>query len=159
MNRTLAVIAAALLVLLVRSSNAVAQQWDPASFSKESTLQFLTVGPNEGEHWSTVWLVLIDGQLYVRLGSKAAGRMNANTTAPYVKVKIAGQEFDRVKVVPAPEMKDKVQAAMADKYWTDILVRNEDHPLTAKLVAETAPPAAAASPAASAAPSPASTTP
>ena len=72
MNRTPAVIAAALLVLLVRSSNVFAQQWDPSAFSKESTLQFLTVGPNEGEHWSTVWLVLIDGQLYVRLGSKAA---------------------------------------------------------------------------------------
>ena len=152
MNRTLAVIAASLLLLAVRSSPALAQQWDPTAFNNESTLQFLTVGPNEGEHWSTVWLVVIDGQLYVRLGSKAAGRMNANTAAPYVKVKVAGQEFDRVKVVPAPDMKDKVQAAMRDKYWMDILVRGEDHPLTAKLVAEAASPAAASSPAATQSP-------
>jgi hypothetical protein len=117
-------------------SPAAGSAWDPNAFKDESTLQFLTVGPDEGEHWSTVWLAVIDNQLYVRLGSTADRRIERNTTAPYVKVRIAGQEFDKVKVEPAPEMADKVAAAMADKYWLDVFVRYMSHPLTARLVVE-----------------------
>jgi len=36
-------------------------------------------------------------------------------------------------------MKDKVAAAMADKYFMDILIRHESHPMTARLTAEPAP--------------------
>jgi hypothetical protein len=36
-------------------------------------------------------------------------------------------------------MTDKVAAAMADKYFMDILIRHESHPMTARLVAEPAP--------------------
>ncbi len=118
------------------TTTAPAGQWDPSAFKDESTLRFLTVGPDEGEHWSTVWLVVLDGQLYVRLGSAAAGRIERNTSAPYVKVRIAGQQFDKVKVVAAPEMADRVATAMADKYWLDIFVRSVRHDLTARLVAE-----------------------
>ena len=107
--------------------------WDPPAFAKESTLEFLTVGPSEGEHWSTVWLVVIDGQLYIRLGSRAAARMEQNTTTPYVKLRIAGQQFDRVKAEPAPDKVDQVAAAMADKYWSDFMVRHLNHPLTMRL--------------------------
>ena len=89
--------AAALLALPLLAAAAVLAAWDPQAFSKEDTLEYLTVGPEEGEHWSTVWLVVIDGQVYIRLGSRAAERMEKNTTKPYVKVRIAGQEFDRVK--------------------------------------------------------------
>ena len=110
--------------------------WDPQAFSKESTLEFLTVGASEGEHWSTVWLVVIDGDLYIRLGSRAAGRMEQNTTAPYVKLRIAGQQFDRVKAEPAPDKVPQVAAAMGDKYWSDVLVRHFNHPLTMRLVPE-----------------------
>ncbi len=90
-----------------------------------------------------MWLVVIDDQLYVRLGSTAARRIERNTTAPYVKVRIAGREFDKVKAVATPEMTDQVAAAMADKYWLDIFVRSFRHDLTARLVAEpSAPPTA-----------------
>ncbi len=51
-----------------------AAEWDPNAFRTERTLEFLTIGPDEGEHWSTVWLVVIDGQLYVRLGTTAVNR-------------------------------------------------------------------------------------
>ncbi len=128
------------LAIVLSSRLALATQWDPNSFRSESTLDFLTVGPEEGEHWSRVWLVVIDRQLYVRLGPRAAGRVEKNTTAPFVKVRIAGQQFDRVRVEPAPDMKEKVAAEMAEKYWTDVLVRYSDHPLTAKLVVGQAAP-------------------
>jgi hypothetical protein len=121
-------------VLLVVSPALAA--WDPAAFNKESTLEFLTVGPQEGEHWSTVWLVVIDGQVYIRLGSRAADRMTQNTTKPYVKLRIAGQQFDRVKAEPAPEMADAVAKAMGDKYWSDVLIRHFRHPLTMRLTPE-----------------------
>jgi len=110
--------------------------WDPNAFRDQSTLQIMTVGPEEGEHWSNLWLVVLDGQLYVRLGDRSFGRVQKNTTSPYVKVKIGDKEFDKVRLEAAPEMADKVAAAMADKYFMDILVRQESHPMTARLVAE-----------------------
>jgi len=110
--------------------------WDPNAFRDQSTLQIMTVGPEEGEHWSNLWLVVLDGQLYVRLGDRSFGRVQKNTTSPYVKVKIGDKEFDKVRLEAAPEMADKVAAAMADKYFMDILVRHESHPMTARLVAE-----------------------
>ena len=81
----------------------------------------------------------MDGQLYVRLGERSFGRIQKNTTNPYLKVKVGDQEFDRVRWEPAPDMKDKVAAAMADKYFMDILIRHESHPMTARLVAEPTP--------------------
>jgi len=113
--------------------------WDPARYIEESTLDFLTVGPEEGEHWSRVWLVVIDGQLYIRLGSRAAARVEANTRAPILSVRVAKEEFTRVEAVPVPEMAEAVAAAMAEKYTTDILVRHFDHPLTMKLIPAQAP--------------------
>jgi hypothetical protein len=45
--------------------------------------------------------------------------------APYVKLKVADKEFDKVKVEEVPDMKERVAAAMAEKYWMDILVRRQ----------------------------------
>jgi hypothetical protein len=99
----------------------------------------MTTEPDVGEHWSNLWVVVIDGQPYVRLGDRAYGRIQRNTTSPYVKLKVADREFDKVKVEEMPDMKQKVAAAMADKYWMDILVRHESHPMVARLVPETPP--------------------
>ena len=92
--------------------------------------------PGEGEHWFKVWLVVIDGQVYVRLGSRAAERVESNTTAPVLGVEVAGQRFDRVRGVPAPEYADRVAKAMAEKYTSDIFVHLFSHPLTLRLVPE-----------------------
>jgi hypothetical protein len=109
--------------------------WDPATLAKESTLEFLTVGPEEGEHWSKVWVVEVGGQLYLRLGRRAAARFEKNKTAPFVKVRVAGLEFDHVRAESAPEMAERVAAAMAAKYWSDLLMRFGSHPLTIRLSA------------------------
>ena len=111
-------------------------EWGPELFRAQHTLEFLTVGPEEGEHWSTVWVVVVDDQPYLRLGSPAANRMKKNTTAPLVKIRIAGREFDHVRAEPAPEVAARVHAAMAEKYWSDIFVRFMSHPLTIRLVPE-----------------------
>jgi hypothetical protein len=129
----------------VGSAAAGAAQWDPAAFAKEDTLKLRTIGPKEGEYWFKVWLVVIDGQVYVRLGTRAAERVQANTTAPYLGVEVAGQRFDRVHGVPAPEFAERVAKAMADKYTSEIFVRFMSHPLTLRLVPEE-PPATPAAP-------------
>jgi hypothetical protein len=110
--------------------------WDPAVFRQASTIKIMTTEPDVGEHWSNLWVVVIDGQPYVRLGERAYARIRKNTTSPYVKLKVAGKEFDQVKVEEMPDMKEKVATAMADKYWMDILVRHESHPMVARLVPE-----------------------
>jgi hypothetical protein len=127
---------ALIALALAASLPGLAATWDPQAFSKEDTLEFLTVGPEEGEHWSTVWLAVIDDQLYVRLGSRAAERMQKNTTAPYVKVRIAGQQFDRIKADPVPDMVEPVAKAMAEKYTSDVLIKYFNHPLTMRLTPE-----------------------
>jgi hypothetical protein len=126
----------ACLAVLVTAAAPALAAWDPPAFSKEETLEVLTLGPEEGEHWSTVWLVVIDDQVYIRLGSRAAERMNQNTTKPDVKVRIAGQQFDGVKAEPVPDMTAPVATAMGEKYWTDVLIRHFDHPLTIRLTPE-----------------------
>src|SRR5205814_3459297 len=88
------------------AGSARAAEWTPTAYAKESTLELKTVAAGESEHWFPVWLVVIDDQVYVRLGPRAAGRIERNTTAPYVGVRIAGQEFPRAKGVPAPEKVD-----------------------------------------------------
>ena len=117
--------------------------WNPASFRDDSVLEIMTTEPELGEHWSKLWLVVIDDQLYVRLGDRAYGRVQKNTTKPYVKLKVGGQEYDKVKLDETPDMKEKVAAAMADKYFMDKLIRYENHPMAARLTPEPGPPSAA----------------
>ena len=130
---------AALLALLLGSVIAgcspqvTVPRWDPAAFRALPTLEFLTVGPDEGPHWSTVWLVVLDDGVYVRLGSRAAGRMQRNTTAPYVDLRIGGREYRHVHAIEAPDMVGRVATAMGEKYPSDFLVRWVTHPLTMRL--------------------------
>jgi hypothetical protein len=127
---------ALVIVALTLTAAAARAAWDPPAFSTEETLEFLTV--EEGsEHWSTVWLVVIDGQVYIRLGSRAAGRIEGNATKPFVQVRLAGQTFPKVKAESVPDMADAVATAMAEKYWSDVLVRHFSHPLTMRLTPET----------------------
>ncbi len=138
-----AVGAAAVFLLIVMGEACAASNPVPGlipdEFRDQSTLQVMTIGPAEGEHWSKLWLVVIDRQLYVRLGDRSFGRIQENTANPYVKVKIGDKEFDKVRWEAAPDVTDKVAAAMADKYLMDILVRHASHPMTARLVAEPTP--------------------
>jgi len=97
----------------------LAAAWNPASIAEQSTLEFLTVAPDEGEHWSTVWFVVIDGNVYLRLGPRAAKRIEKNTTAPRFKIRIGGEVYP-MRYQKVPEMADRIAAAMADKYWTDV---------------------------------------
>ena len=127
------------LAVGVHAADTAVPGWDPNTFRDQSTLEIMTTAPEEGEHWSKLWLVVMDGKLYVRLGDRSYARIQKNTTAPYLKVKVAGKEFDKVRLDETPDMKDKVAAAMADKYFMDILIRHESHPMTARLTAEPAP--------------------
>ena len=41
--------------------------WVPAVFRQASTIKIMTTEPEVGEHWSNLWVVVIEGQPYVRL--------------------------------------------------------------------------------------------
>ena len=131
------VLAAALVIgVAAQSSLGLPAGWNSETIAKQDTVKLRTTEPEEGEHWFPVWVVVVDDQVYVRLGSRAAGRVQRNTTAPFLGVEIAGQRFDKVRGVPAPESAQRVAAAMAGKYWSDVLVRYFSHPLTLRLVPE-----------------------
>jgi hypothetical protein len=108
--------------------------WTPEAWADEDTLEMRTTDPGAEPHWSKVWLVVLDGAVYVRLGTRATERIEANTTKPEIGLRIAGQEFARVRGEPAPEMAERVAAAMAEKYTSDVLIRYFAHPLTMRLV-------------------------
>jgi hypothetical protein len=139
--RTRTIVGFLLLTLLAcgpqpPAARAAPGDWTPAAWTGESTLELGTQAPGEAPYWFPVWLVVLDGQLYVRLGNRAAGRVEQSTTRPVLGVRVAGKEFPRVKGEPAPDAVDRVAAAMREKYTTDVFVRWMEHPLTLRLVPE-----------------------
>lgn len=127
---------AAVLAAITAAVPAHAAEWDPAAWAEEETIEILTTGAEEGPYEFPVWLVVIDGQVYLRLGSRAAERFEKNTTNPYVGVQIAGLDFAKIRVQPAAEMEQRVAKAMADKYWSDVFIRYFPHPMTVRLLHE-----------------------
>jgi hypothetical protein len=124
------------LLVAVAAAGAVPSSWTPERWKDLSTLELTTQAPGEPPHTFPVWLVVVDGDLYVRLGSRAAGRVEQSTTAPWLGVTVGGRHFDHVRGVEAPEDAARVGEAMASKYWTDLLIRWFPHPLTLRLVPE-----------------------
>jgi hypothetical protein len=80
----------------------------PATLEKDNTLEFLTVGLEEGKHWSKIWMVEVGGHFICVSVGGAAARFEKNATAPYVKVRVVGLEFDHLHAEPAPEMAEQV---------------------------------------------------
>src|SRR5215831_12506864 len=117
----------------------LAAGWNPDAFRDQRTLQIMTTGAEEGAHWSKLWLVVIEGQLFVRLDGRTFERVKENLAGQYVMLKIGDRKFERVRLEAAPDMSRKVAAAMANKYPMDALIRHESHPMTARLVAEALP--------------------
>jgi hypothetical protein len=107
--------------------------WTPADWTEEDTVELRTTAAGEEPHWFKVWVAVVDGQLYVRLGRRAAERIEGNTAEPIVGVRIAGKEFERVRGTAAPEMAERVAEEIARKYWSDVLIRHVAHPLTLRL--------------------------
>jgi len=123
------------LACLLRAAPAQARaRWDPSVFARAQTIELRTQAPGEDPHWFKVWVVVLDGSVYVRLGNRAAHRIETNVTKPFVAVRVDGREYPRVRGEPAPEMAERVAAAMAEKYRMDLLIRYFPHPLTMRLV-------------------------
>jgi hypothetical protein len=124
------------LLSAVLAAPSVAAEWTPRAWTDANTIELRTAAPGEGEHWFPVWVVVVDDQVYVRLGSRAAGRIEKNQTTPYVGVRMQGQQFERVRAVPAPDYAERVAQAMAAKYWSDVIIHHFSHPLTLRLLPE-----------------------
>ena len=121
------------LVILLSAPAAFAADWTPETWAAEDTIQFRSDCPEEGEHWSYIWMVVLDGAAYVRLGSQSAGRFDCSTSKPLTSIRVAGQQFDNVEMIQAPEMAERVAAAMHEKYWSDFTVSWMHHPYTMRL--------------------------
>jgi hypothetical protein len=135
MPRTV-VLLLAFMVYTVRSAAAPVPGWTPGSWVTEDTLDLTTDRPDEGAYTFPVWLVVVDDQVYVRLGGRAADRVQQSKSAPHVGVAIAGKRFERVRCEPAPDQAPRVAEAIGQKYTSDILIRYLPHPLTCRLVPE-----------------------
>jgi hypothetical protein len=65
-----------------RTDDKVVPGWDPAAFRDASTIKIMTTEPDVGEHWSNLWVVIIDGQPYVRLGDPHTDGFRGTPPAP-----------------------------------------------------------------------------
>src|SRR5580692_3928601 len=92
----------ALMTGVLAAGNAV-PGWDPDAFRDQNTLQIMTTNADGEEHWSNLWLVVIDHKLYVRLGDRSWDRVQKNKTVPWVKLKVGDKQFDKVLLETAPE--------------------------------------------------------
>jgi hypothetical protein len=121
-TRTAALLITTTTALVLAASVAAAAEWKAREFDEESILEFRTVNAEGEGHWSKVWLVVLDDQVYVNLGDRAAERLKTNATAPLVSVRVGDDEFENVRVEAAQELQPAVAQAIADKYWTGFLV-------------------------------------
>ncbi len=127
-------VAITLMTIAVCAVTATAgSSWTPEKWEDGSTLRFQTTDVDRQEHWSTVWYVVLQGEVYVRLGTTAADLIDNNIKRPYVKVKIGTEQFDDVRADPALGMAATVGDTMADKYPMDFLFRYLPHPMTVRL--------------------------
>ena len=46
---------------VARGADHTAPGWDPDAFRGQSTLEIMTIGTEEGEHWTRLWWVVLDG--------------------------------------------------------------------------------------------------
>jgi hypothetical protein len=123
-------------LLLATPATAAPPDWKPAAWASETTLELTTDRPDEGSYTFPVWLAVVDDQVFVRLGGRAADRVQKSKSAPYVGVTVADKHFDRVRCEPAPGLAPRVAEAMSKKYWSDVIVHHFSHPLTCRLVPE-----------------------
>src|SRR5262245_55311670 len=123
-------------LLLATPATAAPPDWKPAAWASETTLQLTTDRPDEGSYTFPVWLVVVDDQVFVRLGGRAADRVQKSKSAPYVGVTVAGKRFEHVRCEPAPEQAARVAEAIGHKYTSALLIRFFPHPLTCRLVPE-----------------------
>ncbi len=125
------VLGVAVLFLSTATAHAA---WDPASYADDEILEFYTETEDGDGHWSKVWLVVIDDQVYIRLGNRAGGRIDGNVHKPHVKIRIGGEEFDKVRLDEAPDKVEAVAEQMGEKYWSDMFISFVAHPYTLRLV-------------------------
>jgi hypothetical protein len=123
-------------LLLCFSVTAVEAAWDPAAYAEEDVLEFYTENDEGKGHWSKVWLVVADGDVYIRLGGRAGGRIDENPDKPYVKIRVGGEEFGKVRLDDAPDKVEQVAELMGEKYWSDVFIKYAAHPYTLKLTPE-----------------------
>lgn len=107
--------------------------WTPQDWENGSTLRFETVDAGHQRHWSTVWYVVLYGDVYARLNGANAKRIEENIRGPFIRVEIGGQRFEDVRADPANDMARSVDEAMAAKYPTDFLFRFVPHPMVIRL--------------------------
>src|SRR5262249_60175071 len=108
----------------------------PHTWANGHALQPPAGRPDEGPYPFAVWLVALDDQVYVRLGGRAAARVEKSKSAPYVGVTVAGRHFEHVRCQPVPDAAPRVAEAMSQKYWSDLIIHHFPHPLTCRLVPE-----------------------
>ena len=119
---------------LARAAIAEPSGWTPGVWTEQDTLDLTTNVPGEGSYSFPVWLVVLDDEVYVRLGARAAKRVQQSADAPRVGVTVAGAHFDGVRCEPVPDLAPRVAEAIAQKYWSDVFIRFFPHPVTCRLV-------------------------
>lgn len=117
-------LAAASAVLLTAAAAAPAADFDWSPYAEERTVSVLTTREDGELRETTVWLVVVDGQGYIRTGDT---RWGADVERdPHVALRIDGVGEDLLFVVEFVEddaSRERVSRAFREKYgFTDALM-------------------------------------
>jgi hypothetical protein len=108
------------LALLAWAAPASAVDW--ASHADERVVKVVTHDEDGGDRTTKIWLVVVDGEAYIRTGNTGWGS-NVERD-PEVRLLTAAGEYDlRVEFVEDETTRDAVSAAFREKYgWSDRLI-------------------------------------
>ena len=105
----------ALAVLLLVASGAAAEPIDWNALAAEDTVVILTREADGAVRETTVWLVVVDGQGYVRTGNTHWHENIARD--PKIGVRVAGHEHAvTAEPIGDPALRAKINAAYGQKY-------------------------------------------
>jgi hypothetical protein len=118
-TRTLGTAAAALLVAAIVSNGAAAETFDPAITRDVGVVELITHDDDGKLRETKVWVVLIDGEAFLRTN---ASKWLANLRRdPAARLRVEDEEYPVVaEVLSDPAWIPKVDAASAEKYgWQE----------------------------------------
>jgi hypothetical protein len=117
--RRLALLALALAPCLLASlASAAGPDW--AAVAGEREVKVITSNPDGSRRETTIWLIVVDGQGYIRTSSSTRWGDNA-VRQPDIALRIAGIEYPvRASLVTDPALRKRIEEAYRAKYgWFD----------------------------------------
>lgn len=110
------------LALLAIPALALADEPDWAAIAEVDTVVVETEDEDGSDRETTIWIVLVDGDAYIRTGDSSWGQNLVRD--PKLELEVEGEDYDlAVEFVEDDALRERVVAAFNEKYgWSDTFI-------------------------------------